>query len=57
MITEQQLEDLLASLDVYPVMRADATGRLVKGYLCEDIERACREAGLPPESSPEELSD
>jgi hypothetical protein len=49
-ITEQQLEDILARFGVYPVIRPDATGRLVKGYLAEDIERACREAGLAPES-------
>jgi hypothetical protein len=50
-ITEQQLEEILASVGVYPVMRRDATGPLVKGYLAEDIGRACRELGLPPEDA------
>jgi hypothetical protein len=30
-------------------MRPDATGHLVKGYLYQDIERACRQAGLSSE--------
>jgi hypothetical protein len=50
-ITEQQLEEFLARLGVYPVIRPDATGRLVKGYLEEDIEAAYQKAvaaGLAP---------
>ena len=48
-ITEKQLEDFLAHLGVYPVMRPDAAAQLVKGYLYEDIKMACRKAGLPPQ--------
>lgn len=47
-ITEQQLEEFLARFGVYPVMRPDATGRLVKGYMWTDTQRACSQAGLPP---------
>ena len=48
-ITEKQLEELLASVGVYPVTRPDADGHLVKGYLYGDIARACDKVGLPPE--------